>query len=559
MLDKSGAKLNYYTNTEHLQELNKKLPPEKKFVSSLPSIFQEFACDENKYHPSIELRKLSIPNQNDIKNELEIQCEKQMFQDSLMYTFDCVFDITDDQKLINDEIQKAKSQNLLGFPQLQLKSSKDDTLGFESRFESGNLASANKVNDYEYDLYLSPDHKSKKQTSWFFFRVFNTKKNKIYRLNICNFSNNETIYNEKTRLLCFSEKLNRFCYLSSTCFACMNNSKKKNYKNFSTLSITLTFPEDNDSVFLMNSFPYTYSRLNSFLTTILENDIFFKYLRVFSFTKTLLGFECPMLVIDDPIYSSANRKNIAICARQHPGEPLGSLVCERLILSIISDTKLGKELRSKYVFYFSPMLNIDGVVLGNHRFDLSCIDLNRNWKEPTTELCPTIFAFKAFFKSMVEDGKDIFIFIDLHAHSKKYNCFFYANPIKDKTDHIIVALMQKYCSLYSINDTTYRIRKEKENSARVVVWKDLGVRLSYTLEVGYGGISIGNLKDEHHSSISVEEIAQGLAQSFVEMYDFESCKEKIFFEGKFEIGGNSDLENGKEIFTKIFVKQPTQG
>lgn len=34
---------------------------------------------------------------------------------------------------------------------------KDDTLVFESRFESGNLASAVQVGPYEYDLVLSND------------------------------------------------------------------------------------------------------------------------------------------------------------------------------------------------------------------------------------------------------------------------------------------------------------------------------------------------------------------------------------------------------------------
>ena len=40
-------------------------------------------------------------------------------------------------------------------PYYKLKdANSDNTLIFESRFESGNLRRAVKVNDYEYDLYL---------------------------------------------------------------------------------------------------------------------------------------------------------------------------------------------------------------------------------------------------------------------------------------------------------------------------------------------------------------------------------------------------------------------
>lgn len=43
-------------------------------------------------------------------------------------------------------------------PFYKLKSDKDCTLLFESRFESGNLRRAVKINDYEYDLHLKNDY-----------------------------------------------------------------------------------------------------------------------------------------------------------------------------------------------------------------------------------------------------------------------------------------------------------------------------------------------------------------------------------------------------------------
>ena len=43
----------------------------------------------------------------------------------------------------------------------------DDTLEFESRFESGNLRRAIHVFEYEYDLVVRPDINTRRHTQWF--------------------------------------------------------------------------------------------------------------------------------------------------------------------------------------------------------------------------------------------------------------------------------------------------------------------------------------------------------------------------------------------------------
>ena len=45
-------------------------------------------------------------------------------------------------------------ENLKPYHKLKDTTNPDNTLIFESRFESGNLRRAVKISDYEYDLYL---------------------------------------------------------------------------------------------------------------------------------------------------------------------------------------------------------------------------------------------------------------------------------------------------------------------------------------------------------------------------------------------------------------------
>jgi murein tripeptide amidase MpaA len=40
------------------------------------------------------------------------------------------------------------------------------------------------------------------------------------------------------------------------------------------------------------------------------------------------------------------------------------------------------QLRQKYIFRLIPMLNPDGVIIGNYRCSLAGRDLNRRWKKP---------------------------------------------------------------------------------------------------------------------------------------------------------------------------------
>ena len=82
----------------------------------------------------------------------------------------------------------------------------DNTLVFESRFESANLRKAVKISDYEYDLYLKNDYSTNGFTQWYFFRMQNTRKDKTYRFNIVNLMKPDSNYKMGMRPLIYSVK-----------------------------------------------------------------------------------------------------------------------------------------------------------------------------------------------------------------------------------------------------------------------------------------------------------------------------------------------------------------
>lgn len=179
-------------------------------------------------------------------------------------------------------------------------------------------------------------------------------------------------------------------------------------------------------------------------------------------------------------YNSNHRHKrcVVLSGRVHPGESNSSYCIQGTIDFILSNTKEAKFLRNYFIFKIIPMLNPDGVAVGNYRWSLLGVDLNRRWSDPSPISHPTIFATKYLLKIMqVEHG--VSIFTDFHGHSKKRNMFLFgccsrpgdsnANKINSviKTFPYLISQANK---MISYKDCTFAWEKDKESTARVVVF-----------------------------------------------------------------------------------------
>ena len=60
------------------------------------------------------------------------------------------------------------------------------------------------------------------------------------------------------------------------------------------------------------------------------------------------------------------------------------------------------------MFKLIPMLNPDGVIVGNSRTSLAGVDLNRIYRKPRKDLFPTIFHTKALLSSFMQEREVLF-------------------------------------------------------------------------------------------------------------------------------------------------------
>ena len=97
---------------------------------------------------------------------------------------------------------------------------------------------------------------------------------------------------------------------------------------------------------------------------------------------------------------------------------------EGMIQFLVSNDKVAVGLRDKYVFKIVPMLNPDGVIVGNYRCSLSCHDLNRQYPCPSQKLFPECHGIKQMIRKTLECRK-IELYCDFHGHSRQKDCFMY--------------------------------------------------------------------------------------------------------------------------------------
>jgi len=106
------------------------------------------------------LEPLYVPKSDILEESLKREIAKICYPENLINRV--VYDSVT-ESFYHKQID-TKQYNLDILPFYIPKSNDDDTLIFESRFESGNLRRAIHIHEYEYDLILKPDGSSKGHT-----------------------------------------------------------------------------------------------------------------------------------------------------------------------------------------------------------------------------------------------------------------------------------------------------------------------------------------------------------------------------------------------------------
>ncbi|XP_062985473.1 cytosolic carboxypeptidase 1 isoform X4 [Elgaria multicarinata webbii] len=419
-----------------------------------------------------------------------------------------------------------------------------DVLKFNSKFESGNLRKVIQIRKNEYDLILNSDINSNHYHQWFYFEVSGMRTGIVYRFNIINCEKTNSQFNYGMQPLMYSvqEALSGhpwwirvgtdICYYKNHFSRSSIAAGGQKGKSYYTITFTVSFLHKDDVCYFAYHYPYTYSALMMHLqkleSTHNPQQIYF---RQDALCETLSGNSCPIVTITampesnyyEHICQFRNRPYIFLSARVHPGETNASWVMKGTLEYLMSNTPAAQSLRESYIFKIVPMLNPDGVINGNHRCSLSGEDLNRQWQNPNPDLHPTIYHAKGLLQYLAAIKRLPLVFCDYHGHSRKKNVFMYGCSIKETMWHTNVSaascdvvedlgyrtlpkVLSQSAPAFCMSSCSFVVEKSKESTARVVVWREIGVQRSYTMESTLCGCDQGKYKGLQIGTHELEEM-----------------------------------------------------
>ncbi|XP_064551673.1 uncharacterized protein Nna1 isoform X8 [Drosophila montana] len=426
-----------------------------------------------------------------------------------------------------------------------MNADESDSLEFESRFESGNLAKAVQITPTYYELYLRPDLYTSRSKQWFYFRVRRTRRNMLYRFSIVNLVKSDSLYNDGMRPVMYSNLGakdknegwrrcgNNISYYRNDDESNNNTNEEDEDNSSYTLTFTIEFEHDDDTVYFAHSYPYTYSDLQDYLMEIQRHPVKSKFCKLRLLCRTLAGNNVYYLTVTAPSNNEDNirrKKSIVVSARVHPSETPSSWMMKGLMDFITGDSTVAKRLRHKFIFKLVPMLNPDGVIVGNTRNSLTGKDLNRQYRTVIRETYPSIWYTKAMIRRLIEEC-GVAMYCDMHAHSRKHNIFIYGcenkrNPEKRLTEQVFPLMLHKNSAdRFSFESCKFKIQRSKEGTGRIVVWM-LGITNSYTIEASFGGSSLGSRKGTHFNTQDYEHMGRAFCETLLDYCDENPNKVK---------------------------------
>ena len=284
-------------------------------------------------------------------------------------------------------------------------------LTFNKNFEGGSLGKIEKLDDARFRCSVSGQHDERgrnRQATWYYFRMDGVA-NRDVTLTLTDLVGE---YNDQPGA----------CPMSADIVPVFSYDNE-HWQHFPSLDWddqkkegTLRFRPEADRIWIAHAAPYTHARLLRLLDQLDETVC----TRIEVIGKTVQKRELHLITVSNFEMPDSSKKTVWLQARQHAWESGTSYVLEGALRFITSNDPRARQWRDKIIFKFTPMMDPDGCVNGQVRFNANGYDVNRHWdavdlrQKQFLEQMPEIWYVKKAIFAHLDSGHEIALFLNLH-------------------------------------------------------------------------------------------------------------------------------------------------
>jgi hypothetical protein len=185
----------------------------------------------------------------------------------------------------------------------------------------------------------------------------------------------------------------------------------------STHRFTLVTPPGIAAIRLAKYFPYSVTRKDAWLASLAGHP---RIRSLVSLGNSAQGRPIHKLELTDSSVSDAQKRRVWIHAGIHPAETTSYFTVEGFVAWLLSGNPWAEVLLDHALIELCPMVNPDGVTLGNYRVNANSINLENEWAAPYASTQPEIVALRTaiegYMGTVASPGSNpIRVLLNLHS------------------------------------------------------------------------------------------------------------------------------------------------
>lgn len=266
-------------------------------------------------------------------------------------------------------------------------------------FDGARINGLSSLNDSTFLVNSFPENEPINSSPWYSFKIWSKTPKKVF-----------LVFNYGDYQHRYTSKLSN----NGSDWVDIDSKNRGTFDKKEKIALTIS----PDTTWVSAQELYTDKELNSWLSLL--KDRYSNLIKTGAAGKSKLGREIKFFEISEG--TNRNKDLVVLLSRQHPPEVTGQFALTAFVEGILTPSSVQTSFLNKYNVLVLPILNPDGVALGQWRHNAGGIDLNRDWalyNQPETKVVSD------FIKEYVKTTNNrVVLGLDFHS---TFNDVYYTN------------------------------------------------------------------------------------------------------------------------------------